>query len=149
MNNWTIIQTNKEYTEVMNRIEQLSQNPPLPKSPEGKELMLLGYLAAQYEEKMFPISYPDPIAAIKVRMTDLGLSVNDLLSAFGDKGTASKVLRKERALSLSMIRVLSQRLSLPTELLIQPSKRNRSKVKAMVVNEPVSTYKKTSKSKKK
>lgn len=133
----------------MNRIEQLSQNPPLPKSPEGKELMLLGYLAAQYEEKMFPISYPDPIAAIKVRMTDLGLSVNDLLSAFGDKGTASKVLRKERALSLSMIRVLSQRLSLPTELLIQPSKRNRSKVKAMVVNEPVSTYKKTSKSKKK
>ena len=149
MSNWTIIQTNKEYTEVMNRIEQLSQNPPLPKSPEGKELMLLGYLAAQYEEKMFPISYPDPIAAIKVRMTDLGLSVNDLLSAFGDKGTASKVLRKERALSLSMIRVLSQRLSLPTELLIQPSKRNRSKVKAMVVNEPVSTYKKTSKSKKK
>lgn len=133
----------------MNRIEQLSQNPPLPKSPEGKELMLLGYLAAQYEEKMFPISYPDPIAAIKVRMTDLGLSVNDLLSAFGDKGTASKVLRKERALSLSMIRVLSQRLSLPTELLIQPSKRNRSKVKAMVVNEPVSTYKKASKSKKK
>ena len=149
MSNWTIIQTNKEYTEVMNRIEQLSQNPPLPKSPEGKELMLLGYLAAQYEEKMFPISYPDPIEAIKVRMSDLGLSVNDLLSAFGDKGTASKVLRKERALSLSMIRVLSQRLSLPTELLIQPSKRNQSKVKAMVVNEPVSNYKKTSKSKKK
>ena len=149
MSNWTIIQTNKEYTEVMNRIEQLSQNPPLPKSPEGKELMLLGYLAAQYEETMFPISYPDPIEAIKVRMTDLGLSVNDLLSAFGDKGTASKVLRRERALSLSMIRVLSQRLSLPTELLIQPSKGNKSKVKEMVVNESMSNYKKSSKSKKK
>ena len=149
MSNWTIIQTNKEYTEVMNRIEQLSQNPPLPKSPEGKELMLLGYLAAQYEEKMFPISYPDPIAAIKVRMTDLGLSVNDLLSAFGDKGTASKVLRKERALSLSMIRVLSQRLSLPTELLIQPPKRNRSKIKTMEVSEPALKYKKISKPKKK
>ena len=149
MSNWTIIQTNKEYTEVMNRIEQLSQSPPLPKSPEGRELMLLGYLAAQYEEKTFPIEYPDPIDAIKVRMSDLGLAVNDLLVAFGDKGTASKVLRKERALSLNMIRVLSQRLSLPTELLIQPSKRNRPKVKAMVVTEPALKYKKASKSKKK
>lgn len=149
MSNWTIIQTNKEYTEVMNRIEQLSKNPPLPKSPEGKELMLLGYLAAQYEEKMFPISYPDPIDAIKVRMSDLGLSVNDLLVAFGDKGTASKVLRKERSLSLNMIRVLSQRLSLPTELLIQPPKRNRSKIKTMEVSEPALKYKKISKPKKK
>lgn len=133
----------------MNRIEQLSKNPPLPKSPEGKELMLLGYLAAQYEEKMFPISYPDPIDAIKVRMSDLGLSVNDLLVAFGDKGTASKVLRKERSLSLNMIRVLSQRLSLPTELLIQPPKRNRSKIKTMEVSEPALKYKKISKPKKK
>ncbi len=149
MSNWTIIQTNKEYTEVMNRIEQLSQNPPLLKSTMGRELMLLGYLANQYEEKAFPIAYPDPIDAIKVRMSDLGLTVNDLLSAFGDKGTASKVLRKERALSLNMIRVLSNHLSLPTELLIQPLKRNRSKAKMLIANEPTVKYKKTAKSRKK
>jgi HTH-type transcriptional regulator/antitoxin HigA len=149
MGNWTIIQTSKEYKVVMNRIEQLSQHPPLPKSPEGRELMLLGYLANQYEERVFPIVYPDPIDAIQVRMSDLGLTVSDLLSVFGDKGTASKVLRRERGLSLNMIRLLSHRLSLPTELLIQPLKRGESKTRAMVANEPVLNYKKTSKPRKK
>ncbi len=149
MRNWTIIQTSKEYKEVMNRIEQLSQNIPLPKSSEGRELMLLGYLAVQYEEKAFPIANPDPIEAIKVRMEDLGLTVYDLLSAFGDKGTASKVLRRERALSLNMIRVLSKRLSLPTELLILPVSRNRIKIKTPVAYEPVVKYKKLVKTKKK
>jgi HTH-type transcriptional regulator/antitoxin HigA len=148
MNSWTIIQTSKEYTEVMERIEKLSQNPPLPKSEEGRELMLLGYLANQYEERTFPITYPDPIEAIKVRMGDLGLTVSDLLKAFGDKGTASKVLRKERALSLNMIRILSDRLSLPTELLIQPLKRTGVRSKVSIAKEP-SAYKKASKSRKK
>lgn len=120
MNSWSIIQTSKEYNEVMDRIEVLSQNPPSAKSAEGRELLLLGYLANQYEERTFPIEHPDPIEAIQVRMSDLGLTVHDLLSAFGDKGTASKVLRKERMLSLNMIRELSNRLSLPAELLIQP-----------------------------
>jgi len=149
MSNWTIIQTSTEYAKVMNRIEQLSQNPPLPKSSEGRELMLLGYLANQYEEKAFPIAYPDPIDAIKVRMRDLGLTVNDLLSAFGDKGTASKVLSKERALSLNMIRVLSNCLSLPTELLIQPLERSKSKSKILIANEPKVKYRKSTKSNKK
>jgi HTH-type transcriptional regulator/antitoxin HigA len=149
MNSWTIIQTSKEYAEVMDRIEKLSQNPPLPKSEEGRELMLLGYLANQYEERTFPITYPDPIEAIKVRMGDLGLTVNDLLKAFGDKGTASKVLRKERALSLNMIRILSDRLSLPTELLIQPLKRRGARSKMAMAKEPSVGYKKASKSRKK
>ena len=143
MRNWTIIQTSKEYREVMDRIEQLSQNPPMLKSAEGRELMLLGYLANEYEEKTFPIKYPDPIEAIKVRMADLGLSVNHLLSAFGDKGTASKVLRKERALSLNMIRVLSERLALPAELLIQPFKRMKTKPEILAVREPAVGYKKS------
>lgn len=145
---WTVIETNKEYKNVMDRIEQLSQRPPAPKSDEGRELMLLGYLANQYEEKVFPIDYPDPIEAIRARMTDLGLTVTDLLSAFGDKGTASKVLRKERALSLNMIRVLSHRLSIPPDLLIRPIKRGKPKRRAMIAKEPTSKYGKAKKAKK-
>lgn len=149
MGNWTIIQSSKVYAEVMKRIEILSQNPPSLHSTEGRELMLLGFLANQYEERTFPILHPDPIEAIQVRMNDLGLTVHDLLPAFGDKGTASKVLRKERALSLNMIRVLSKRLSLPTELLIQPIKRRRSKNKMVIANEPLLRYKKAAKRSKK
>lgn len=132
---WTIIQTKREYDRVLERIEALSINPPAPKSEEGKELMLLGFLASEYEETNFPIQYPDPIDAIKVRMEDLGLTVNDLLSIFGDKGTASKVLNRQRALSLSMIRGLSQKLSLPAELLIKPGQPEHKSKSALLVQE--------------
>lgn len=136
----TIINSKREYDRVLERIEALSVNPPLPKSEEGSELLLLGFLAAEYEETNFPIQNPDPIDAIKLRMDDLGLTVSDLLSVFGDKGTASKVLNRQRALSISMIHGLSQRLSLPAELLIRPVKlRNLSKSTA-TVGEPREKY---------
>jgi HTH-type transcriptional regulator / antitoxin HigA len=117
---WTILQNKKEYDAAYARLEELSQNPPDAKSDEGRELMLLGFLIDQYEEKEFPIKYPQPIEAIKARMEDLGLKINDLLDVFGDRGTASKVLNKQRSLSLSMIRTLADRLSLPLTILVQP-----------------------------
>lgn len=123
MKAWTVIQNKTEYEAVMDRIEELSKNPPRIESDEGRELLLLGFLADRYEEERFPIAYPDPIDAIKVRMEDLGLSVGDMLDVFGDRGTASKVLNRSRSLSLNMIRLLSQRLSLPEALLIQPIRR--------------------------
>jgi HTH-type transcriptional regulator/antitoxin HigA len=88
--------------------------------------MLLGYLIDQYEEKEFPIRNPNPIDAIKVRMNDLGLKISDLLDVFGDRGTASKVLSKKRGLSLAMIRSLADRLSLPLNVLIQPTNNLKS-----------------------
>lgn len=53
--NWSTIQTKREYNLVLERIEELSINPPSLESDEGQELMLLGFLAAEYEEKKFPI----------------------------------------------------------------------------------------------
>ena len=136
---WTIIQNENDYKSVINRIEELSQNPPPVDSKAGRELLLLGHLASHYEDTQFPVIYPDPIEAIKVRMEDLGLTVNDLLEAFGDKGTASKVLSKQRSLSLNMVRVLSDQLSLPADLLIQPIRKSIRK-KVNLVKEPRSKY---------
>ncbi|UXE66561.1 MAG: transcriptional regulator [Chryseotalea sp. WA131a] len=123
---WTILQNKKEYQAALDRLEKLSENPPDVKSDEGRELMLLGYLIDQYEEKEFPIRNPNPIDAIKVRMNDLGLQISDLLDVFGDRGTASKVLSKKRGLSLAMIRSLADRLSLPLNVLIQPTNNLKS-----------------------
>lgn len=50
-----IIQNKKEYKEALVRVEKLSQNPPDVNSDEGKELMLLGNLIDEYEEKEFLI----------------------------------------------------------------------------------------------
>ncbi|MFM7431163.1 MAG: type II toxin-antitoxin system HigA family antitoxin [Flammeovirgaceae bacterium] len=145
---WTILQNKKEYQAALDRLEKLSENPPDVKSDEGRELMLLGYLIDQYEEKEFPIRNPNPIDAIKVRMNDLGLQISDLLDIFGDRGTASKVLSKKRGLSLAMIRSLADRLSLPLNVLIQPTnnlksyKTNSTMASAM---EPKAVYQKRKK----
>src|SRR6478609_7835431 len=96
---WTIIDKKTDYEAALHRIEQLSQNPPALKSEEGKELLLLGYLVDRYEEEKFPLDYPDPIEAIKVRMEELRLSLSDLMDVFGDRGTASKVMGRQRSLS--------------------------------------------------
>jgi HTH-type transcriptional regulator / antitoxin HigA len=142
---WTILQNKKEYDAACGRLEELSLNPPDIKSEDGRELMLLGYLIDQYEEKEFPITYPQPIDAIKARMEDLGLKVNDLLDVFGDRGTASKVLSKQRSLSLSMIRMLADRLSLPVSLLVQPNASPKAYGKntaSLNVAEPKAIYRK-------
>jgi len=144
--NWSILQNKNEYERALQRIEALSQNPPALKSDEGQELLLLGFLTDQYEEKEFPIQNPDPIDAIKVRMEQLGLSVHDLLNIFGDRGTASKVLNRQRNLSLAMIRMLEHRLSLPASLLIQTASAKRysikKKEKSLQLHEPRAKYKK-------
>jgi HTH-type transcriptional regulator / antitoxin HigA len=143
--NWSIIQTKKEYENVLKRIDELSENPPALRSDEGRELLLLGYLADQYEETEFPIQNPKPIDAIKVRMEQLSLKPADLMDIFGDRGTASKVLNGQRSMSLSMIRLLAEKLSLPVSLLIQPTtvnKHSRTKKSNLQVSEPKATYKK-------
>ena len=149
MKAWTIIQNKREYDAVIDRIEELSKNPPDIRSDEGRELLLLGFLADRYEEERFPIDYPDPIDAIKERMEDLGLSVKDLLDVFGDRGTASKVLNRRRSLSLSMIRQLAQKLSLPEALLIKPARYSTHRKKAAVAQESRATYRKKSTRRKK
>jgi len=145
---WTIINKKTDYEAALYRIEQLSQSPPPLKSEEGKELLLLGYLVDRYEEDKFPLDYPDPIEAIKVRMEELGLSLSDLMDIFGDRGTASKVMGRQRALSLSMIRGLSIRLSLPSDLLIQPLQLRAKGKNTALVKEPKSVYKRSIKRKK-
>lgn len=143
MKTWTIIQNERQYEEVMDRIDVLSKQPPAPESDDGKELYLLGYLADKYESEKFPIAYPDPIKAILVRMEELSLTVADLNSAFGDRGTASKVLNRKRPLSLNMVRCLSEQLALPPSLLIMPirlanSKQNKSTQRRNKLSTPAS-----------
>ncbi len=112
------IKTEQDYNQVLERLEDIFDAEPNTK--EGDELEILGILIEKYENENFPIELPDPIEAIKFRMEQLNYSQNDLAEVIGLKSRASEILNKKRKLSLEMIRKLSEKLHIPSEVLIQP-----------------------------
>ena len=86
---------------------------------EGDELEILGILLGNYENENFPIDLPDPIEAIKFRMEQLNYSQSDLAEVIGLKSRASEILNRKRKLTLDMIRKITEKLHIPTEVLIQ------------------------------
>jgi len=111
------IKTEQDYNAALKRLEDIFDAKP--NTNEGDELEILGILIDQYELEHFPIDLPDPIEAIKYRMEQLGYTQNDLANVIGLKSRASEILSKKRKLSLEMIRVLHDKMKIPTEVLIQ------------------------------
>ena len=60
-----------------------------------------------YERRHHPIDLPDPVEAIKFRMEQAGLSVNDLVPMIGQPNRVYEVLNYKRPLTLGMIRNLN------------------------------------------
>lgn len=111
------IKTEQDYMEALERLEVIFDAKPGTK--EGDELEILGILLEKYENENFPIELPDPIEAIKFRMEQLNYSQSDLAEIIGLKSRASEILNKKRKLSLEMIRKLTDKLHIPSEVLIQ------------------------------
>ena len=112
-----VIKTEEDYQRALARIEQLMDAKP--DTPEAEELELLCSLVHLYEKKHFPVDLPDPIAAIRFRMDQMGLRQGDLVPFIGSRTKVSEVLRGKRPLSLRMIRALHQGLGIPAEVLLQ------------------------------
>ena len=111
------IRNKKDHQAALNRLEIIFDAKP--GTQQGDELEVLGILIDQYEQKQYPIAFPDPIEAIKFRMEQLGYSQSDLADVVGLKSRASEILNKKRKLTLDMIRNLHDRLNIPTNVLIQ------------------------------
>lgn len=112
-----IIEDDQQHEQYLARIDELFDAPE--GSQEAKELELLSLLVRKYEEEKYPISTPDPIEFIKIRMEDLGLIDKDLVPYIGDKAIVSKVMNRKRKLSIDMIRSLHKGLGFPLEVLVQ------------------------------
>ena len=111
------IRTKKDYEQALVRLEVIFDSKK--GTDKGDELEILGMLIENYENEKFPISFPDPIEAIKFRMEQLGYNQTDLANVVGLKSRASEILNRKRKLSLEMIRQIHNRLNIPTEVLIQ------------------------------
>jgi HTH-type transcriptional regulator/antitoxin HigA len=111
-----VIKTESEYAAALARVEKLMDAKP--GTPQGDALEILSLLVHDYEERVFPIDRPDPVAAIRFRMAQQGLTNNDLVPYLGSRSRVSEVLSGRRSLSLKMIRALVRGLRIPAEVLL-------------------------------
>jgi len=96
-------------------------------TPKGDRLEVLVTLVEAYERVHFPLDPPDPLEAIRFRLEQQGLSPKALIGVIGSRTRVYEVLRGSRPLSLAMIRRLHERLGIPADVLIQPSRRRSTR----------------------
>jgi HTH-type transcriptional regulator / antitoxin HigA len=87
-------------------------------TPEGDALDIWVTLVESYEAKQFPIAAPDSINAIKFRMEQQGLGLNDLTVYFGTLEKVKAFFDGKLQLTLETIKKLHQGLNIPLESLI-------------------------------
>jgi HTH-type transcriptional regulator/antitoxin HigA len=116
-----VIKTKSEYETALARIEKLMDAKR--NTPQGDELELLSLLVHDYEDRVYPIAKPDPVAAIRFRMEQQGLEPKDLVPFLGSRSRVSEVLSGRRRLSLKMIRSLVSGLRIPAHVLLGQAER--------------------------
>jgi HTH-type transcriptional regulator/antitoxin HigA len=100
------------------------------RAPLGREagyarrgrLDVLATLIDSYEQTHHPMDPPDPIEAIKFRMSQKKLTRKQLEPMIGTRTRVAEVLNRRRSLSISMIRRLHATLGISAEVLIRPSR---------------------------
>ena len=113
------IRTEKDYAAALSEVERL-WGAKLG-TPEGDRLDVLATLIDSYEQAHCPVDPPDPIEAIKFRMSQQKLTRKQLEPMIGTRTRVAEVLNRRRRLSISMIRRLHLTLGISAEVLIQPS----------------------------
>ncbi|MEC4818414.1 MAG: transcriptional regulator [Scytonema sp. PMC 1069.18] len=112
------IKTETDYRAALDEIEKLFDAEP--DTPEFHRLDILTTLVEAYEQQHYPIEIPDPIEAILYYLESRGLSEKNLEPMIGSAEEVAKILNRQQALSLEMIRQLHQQLGIPADVLIQP-----------------------------
>ena len=118
------IRTKANYEAALKEIERLWG--ARSGTPAGDRLDILATLIEAYEDVHYPMDAPDPIAAIKFRMEQQGLTRKDLEGILGTRTRVAEVLNGRRGLSINMIRRLHDKLGIPAEVLIRPTKRRKA-----------------------
>lgn len=118
------IKTEADYRVALTEIESLMLAQA--DTPEGDHLDVLVTLVEAYERTHYPVGFPDPIEAIKFRMEQQGLTVDDLVPVIGRKNRVYEILARKRPLTLRMIEGLHEVFSIPAESLLKRSSEHRS-----------------------
>ena len=111
------IKNDSDYQAALAEIDKLMDAQM--NTPEGDALDILTTLVESYEAKHFAIAAPSPIAAIKFRMEQQGLGLNDLTIYFGTIEKVKAFFDGKLQLTLKNIKQLHHGLNIPLESLIK------------------------------
>lgn len=115
-----VLKTEADHTRALAKVERLMDAKP--GSPQEEELELWSLLVEHYENKHFPIDFPDPVEAIRFRMEQEGLRQKDLTRFLPGKNRASEILSRKRPFTPGMIRSLHHGLGIPATVILQKSR---------------------------
>ena len=117
-----MIQTEKEYNAIVERIELLLQDSDNIENTESKsyiELNLLSDLVADYEERTAPIEKPSLVEVIKLRMGEMGLNQKRLSELLGvSTSRISEYLNGKSEPTLKVARNISQKLKIDASIVL-------------------------------
>lgn len=113
------IKSKADYRASLKDIESLMMAKA--NTPDGDRLDVLVTLVLAYERAHYPVNFPDPVEAIKFRMEQQGLTIDDLVPVIGRKNRVYEILSRKRPLTLRMIEGLHEAFSIPAESLLKHS----------------------------
>lgn len=117
-----MIQTEKEYSAIVERIETLLQDNANIENAEAKgyiELNLLSDLVADYEERTYPVKKPSLVEVIKLRMAEMGLNQKRLSELLGvSTSRVSEYLNGKSEPPLNVAREISKKLSIDASIVL-------------------------------
>jgi HTH-type transcriptional regulator/antitoxin HigA len=117
-----MIKTEKEYTAIVERMEELLQNPDNIENQDTKgyvELNLLSDLIADYEERIYPVKKPSLVEVIKLRMVEMGLNQKRLSELLGvSTSRVSEYLNGKSEPPLNVAREISKKLGIDASIVL-------------------------------
>lgn len=117
-----MIQTEKEYKVIIERMEELLQNSDNIENQDTKgyiELNILSDLVADYEEQNYPVTTPSLKEVVKLRMVELGLNQKLLSELLGvSTSRVSEYLTGKSEPTLKVARTISQKLSIEPSIVL-------------------------------
>ena len=113
-----IIKTEKEYSDLLEWVDEQFDLDIAPDSKEGQRLQIALLLIKQYEDLHYPIPSPDPIEVVRLKMEEKGLKNKDLTNWIGSKGYVSALLNGKKPLTLRIAKILHQKLGIPATVLL-------------------------------
>ncbi len=114
----SVLRSEDQYEQLLDWVDEQFDKKIAIDSPEGKKLEIALILIKQYEDEHHPVPLPDPIEAIRMKMSEMGLKNKDLVGKIGSKGYISSILNRRKPLTLELAKIFHKELKIPAEILL-------------------------------